>query len=47
MTGIEDVKVITEAISACCNQDGKYNIEDVVTMLVQDTSEYNVSTASP
>lgn len=42
VTGIEDVKVITEAISACCNQDGKYNIEDVVTMLVQDTSEYNV-----
>lgn len=42
VTGIDDIKVITKAIRACCNKDGKYNIEDVVTMLVQDSSEYNV-----
>ncbi|GAB1601843.1 ubiquitin carboxyl-terminal hydrolase 25-like isoform X3 [Argonauta hians] len=43
VTGIEDPNVITKAIRACCNKDGKYKIEDVVTMLVQDSSEYHVS----
>lgn len=38
ITGIEDQRVIDEAISACRTKDGSYKVEDVVSMLVQDDS---------
>ena len=38
ITGIEDQRVIDEAISACRTKDGSFKVEDVVSMLVQDDS---------
>ncbi|KAL8592865.1 hypothetical protein ACOMHN_050693 [Nucella lapillus] len=38
ITRIEDQRVIDEAISACKKKDGSYEVEDVVSMLVQDDS---------
>ncbi|XP_076438413.1 ubiquitin carboxyl-terminal hydrolase 25-like [Babylonia areolata] len=38
ITRIEDHRVIDEAINACRKKDGSFEVEDVVSMLVQDDS---------
>lgn len=39
ITGIEDKKLIHQAINACSTTDGKYEVAEVVNMLISDDSQ--------
>lgn len=41
MTGIEDEHIIRRAIVACKDKDGRFEIANVVNMLVMDPEEVN------
>ena len=43
ITGIHDEKVIKRAITACQDENGKFDIENVVAMLVAEDSHVNNS----
>ncbi|PVD27319.1 hypothetical protein C0Q70_12475 [Pomacea canaliculata] len=47
VTGIDDQCVIDEAISACCTKEGKFKLEDVVDMLVQDDTIHRRQLRTP
>ena len=38
ITGITDKTIIHEAIKACQNKEGKYEVAEVVSMLISDES---------
>ena len=38
ITGITDRKRICQAIEACRNKEGKYEVTEVVNMLISDTA---------
>ncbi|XP_013422019.1 ubiquitin carboxyl-terminal hydrolase 25-like isoform X2 [Lingula anatina] len=47
VTGIEDVKVISQAISACCTEQGKYDLSEVVSLLVSEVATIKPTQQKP